>query len=76
MLNNTNSDLSSAANPEQKLRILCSEMATPIEVIRGCIVLIQKHYESDDNQSAELLECIRAIAQSASYLKKLREESL
>jgi len=75
-MNMDNSNIYPSVTPEQKLRIMCSEMATPIEVIRGCITLIQKHYESDDKQSEELLECINAIAQAATYLKKLRDESL
>ena len=73
-MNESSNNLYSSATPEQKLNILRSEMATPIEIIRGCIAVIKKYNESNNNESEDLTECIDAIADAASYLKKLRDE--
>ena len=65
-----------SATPEQKLRILSSEMATPIEIIRGCIAILKRHHESISDDQEDLRKCINAIEEAATYLQGLREELL
>ena len=64
------------ATPEQKLSILTNELLTPIEIIRGISQLIKKDIESNNINSADLLEKITKIAEAAEKIKLLRDETV
>ena len=64
------------ATPEQKLSILTNELLTPIEIIRGISQLIKKDIESNNINSADLLEKITMIAEAAEKIKLLRDETV
>ena len=64
------------ATPEQKLSIITNELLTPIEIIRGVSQLIKKDIESNNINSADLLEKITMIAEAAEKIKLLRDETV
>jgi hypothetical protein len=63
-------DLFASADPEQRLRIVQSEMLTPIEIIRGYAALIK--IKITDLNTQELIECIDKIEEAAERLKMLQ----
>jgi len=69
-----NDPLETSVSPEQKLIILRAQMLTPIEIIRGFTGLMRKHYESNSEKPAEIMDWIDAIAKAAEKLKELRDE--
>ena len=64
-------DLFASATLEQQLRILQTEITTPIEIICGYTALIKKQANSIDNQ--ELIENVEKIEEAAERLKMLRD---
>jgi hypothetical protein len=59
---------------EQKLVILRVEMLTPLAIIQGCAVVLRKHIEAENTESAEVTDCINGIAKSADKIKELLDE--
>ena len=63
-----------APSPEQKLAILSNELATPLAIIQGCDAILKRHYEAENLESADLMDCINGITSSAKKIKELLDE--
>lgn len=63
-----------SATPEQKLYTLIAELKTPVEIIRGFAYIIKKDIETNNIDTAKMLEAINKIAEKTNYIKEICDE--
>jgi len=73
-MNESSENSPDAPSPEQKLAILSNELATPLAIIQGCAAILKKHYEAENIESADVMDCINGITSSAEKIKELLDE--